>query len=200
MPRELGLAAVNCALAALYTFFVCAHVSQFAAEPRLSLLLLVLTESVLVAIFLIRTPPKRTWHSWQTWITTAAGTFFPLLLRPAAGSDDLLVGEILQTVGAGLQVAAVLSLNRSMGWLPAHREVKSTGMYRVVRHPLYAAYTVALAGYLINNFSVANIVVLVIGTAFQVMRIYNEERLLSESSEYLAFAGRTRWRLVPYVW
>ena len=38
-----------------------------------------------------------------------------------------------------LQIAAVLSLNRSFGLLPAHRGVKSDGLYRWVRHPLYTA-------------------------------------------------------------
>jgi protein-S-isoprenylcysteine O-methyltransferase Ste14 len=86
-----------------------------------------------------------------------------------------------------------------MGLLPAHRGVKSRGLYAFVRHPLYATYTIALAGYLISNWSIYNAVILVAGTAFQVMRIRNEESLLLDYADYVAFAGRTRWRLLPFV-
>ena len=38
-----------------------------------------------------------------------------------------------------------LSLGRSFGLMPANRGVVSTGMYRLVRHPIYLGYLVTLA-------------------------------------------------------
>jgi protein-S-isoprenylcysteine O-methyltransferase Ste14 len=84
--------------------------------------------------------------------------------------------------------------------LPAHRGVQTAGLYRFVRHPLYASYCVSLAGYLISNVSLYNVAIIAAGSAMQIMRIRNEERLLSAYPDYVAFAGRTRWRLVPFVW
>jgi protein-S-isoprenylcysteine O-methyltransferase Ste14 len=65
---------------------------------------------------------------------------------------------------------------------------------------LYAAYTLAIVGYLINNLSVANLAIIVVGTAFQVMRIMEEEDLLRTYPDYVAFSGKVRWRLVPGIW
>jgi protein-S-isoprenylcysteine O-methyltransferase Ste14 len=196
----LRIALANWSLAVVFAFFAYAHVHQFLDQPRASLVLIVLMESLLVFFILVRREPDKTWHSPNTWLTTVCGTAFPLLLRPADVPADLLLGQTLQLAGAALQVAALVSLNRSMGLLPAHRGVQTSGLYRFVRHPLYAAYFVSLAGYLISNVSLYNLVIIVGGSAMQVMRLLNEERLLSAYPDYVAFAGKTRWRLVPFVW
>jgi hypothetical protein len=36
--------------------------------------------------------------------------------------------------------------------------------------------------------------------AAQIVRIRGEERLLSLDPEYAAYMGRTRWRLLPFVY
>lgn len=190
----------NWSLAVVFAFFAYAHVRQFIDQPRVSVVLIVVMESLLVLFLLVRREPDRTWHSWNTWLTTLCGTAFPLLLRPADVPADLLLGQALQVAGAALQVAALVSLNRSMGLLPAHRGVQTSGLYRFVRHPLYAAYCVSLMGYLISNASAYNVMIIVAGSAMQIARILNEERLLFAYPDYVAFAGRTRWRLVPFVW
>lgn len=200
MSQELRNATVNCALAIVFLLFAVAHAQQFAANPRLSLILMVGMETILVVLFLTRKDADRTLHSWQAWSTTALGTMAPLLLRPTALAEDMLIGQIIQISAFAFQIAALLSLNRSMGLLPAHRGVKTSGAYSLVRHPLYAGYTIALIGYLINNWSVYNAAVIIGGTAFQMLRIHYEESLLRGYPEYVSFINKTRWRLVPYVW
>jgi protein-S-isoprenylcysteine O-methyltransferase Ste14 len=123
-----------------------------------------------------------------------------LLLRPTDATADLLAGEILQVGGFAMAIIALLSLSRSFGLLPAYRGIKSSGLYSVVRHPLYTAYVISFIGYLINNPSVANAAVIAFGTAFLVMRIHCEEALLLEYDDYSHYASRTRWRLIPAVW
>jgi len=200
VSRELRNAAINCLLAVVFAVFAYAHLQNFVLAPRLSLVLLVGMESVLVVLFLIRREPDQTSHSWQAWLTTSVGTLSPLLLRPTAVTDDLLLGQILQTVGVIVQIAALLSLNRSMGLLPAHRGVKTSGAYRIVRHPLYAGYAIVLLGYLASNWSVYNAAVIIGGMVFQILRIHYEELLLGGYPEYARFTDRTQWRLLPFVW
>ena len=55
-------------------------------------------------------------------------------------------------------------------------------------------------GYWINNQSFANAVIVVIGSAFLVMRILYEEALLFKYADYAQYAKRIRWRLIPSVW
>jgi protein-S-isoprenylcysteine O-methyltransferase Ste14 len=98
------------------------------------------------------------------------------------------------------QSGGVLSLNRSSGLLPAHRGVKSDGLYRWIRHPLYSTYLLAHVGYLASNLGWANFLVVVTGAAFQVVRILQEERLLLQYPDCARYSRTTRWRLVPAVW
>jgi protein-S-isoprenylcysteine O-methyltransferase Ste14 len=102
--------------------------------------------------------------------------------------------------GAALQIGAALSMGRSFGVIPANRGVRTQGLYRAVRHPFYAAYLVSQVGYALNNPSAWNVGVVVLGTAFQVVRIRYEEQLLLGSGEYREYRSAVRWRLVPGVW
>lgn len=188
------------ALASLYLSFAIGNANSFVENPRLSVFLIVVTETIVAVILLTRRDPDETRNTWQTWVTTTGGTMAPFLLRPIDATQDLLAGEIVQVFGFGLQIAAVIALNRSFGLLPAHRSVKSGGVYGLVRHPLYTAYVVTFIGYWISNQSLANGLVMVFGITFLVMRIHHEEALLLRYPDYSRYANRTRWRLIPSVW
>ncbi len=99
----------------------------------------------------------------------------------------------------GLQVYAMLSLNRSIGFVAANRGIKTGGMYRFVRHPLYCAYIIAFFGFLMNHPSAHNICVYSIMVLLLFMRAIAEERLLTKNDEYRAYSKKVRWRLIPYV-
>ncbi len=198
--RGIGLAFTNMLLATLFILFAIANAKSFLENPRLSVFLIVVTETIVAIFLIIRRDPDETRHTWQTWISTTCGTLAPFLLRPIEVTEDLLPGEILQLVGFILQIAALLSLNRSIGLLPAYRGVKSGGLYSWVRHPLYTAYVITYLGYWINNQSLNNAAVVLVGTAFLVMRIYYEEALLLKYADYTRYANRIRWRLIPSIW
>lgn len=199
-PGGVGRAATNILMALLFLTFAYANLTSLHRQLRLSVLLLLIAETLAAVLFLIRRDPDRTRHTWRGWITTVGGTWMPLLLRPADASADLLVGQLVQASGFALQILAMLSLNRSFGLLPAHRGVRSSGAYRFVRHPLYAAYVVVFFGFLMNNPSPSNVAIVIAGTVFLVLRIREEENLLLEYPEYAAFAQRVRWRLIPAIW
>ncbi len=198
--RGIGVACINVLLATCFFSFAYANLHSFIEHPRLSVALIVVTEAILAIFILIRRDADETRHSWQAWLTTTAGTLTPMLLRPTAVTDDLLIGQVIQIAGFMVQIGALFSLNRSMGLLPAHRAVKSDGLYRLVRHPLYAAYTITFLGYLINNLSLYNAAVIIVCTAFQVRRIRCEEDLLFKYPNYVSYADKIRWRLIPSIW
>jgi protein-S-isoprenylcysteine O-methyltransferase Ste14 len=190
----------NATLALLYLFFVYAHIHAYSANPRLSILLVCIFESMIVGLALFRREPQAMMVHWKAVVTTVCATFSTLLLRPDATAVDHFAGQMLQIVGVGMQVASALSLWRSFGLLPANRGIQTSGMYRLVRHPLYLSYLVSLSGYLVNNPTLANFAVVFIGTSFQVMRIRYEEQLLLASPVYASYARTVPWRLVPRVW
>lgn len=198
--RGIRLAFTNMLLGTLFLFFAIANAKSFLENPRLSVFLIVVTETIVAVFLIIRRDPDETGHTWQAWITTTCGTLAPFLLRPIEATEDLLLGEILQITAFILQIAALLYLNRSFGLLPAHRGVKSGGLYGWVRHPLYTAYVIMFLGYWINNQSLNNAAVIVAGAAFLVMRIHYEEALLFKYADYTRYAKRIRWRLIPSIW
>lgn len=198
--RGVGIAFTNLFLAVVFGAFAFANTVSFIEEPRLSVLLIVLVEAIVVVFLLIRRDPQETRHSWQTWSTTTIGTFAPMLLRPTDATADLLIGEILQVGGFVLQIVALLYLSRSFGLLPAYRGVQSSGLYSFVRHPLYSAYVISFTGYLINNPSLANAGAIILGIVFLILRIRYEEALLMTYDDYSRYADQTRWRLIPAVW
>lgn len=185
--------------ATCYLLFAYAHVRSFLATPRASMLLVVVTETLFAVFFLLRKDADRTSGRPADWLAAFLGTLLPLLLRPSAALHDLPLAQVIQVIGTTGSVAGILSLNRSVSVVPSHREVRTTGAYRLVRHPLYASYLVGNVGYVLSNQSARNLVVLVAATLFQLVRIQAEERLLQEFADYRAYRQRTRWRLIPFV-
>ncbi len=194
--RELAGTAL---LAALFISFAWAHYVAFTVVHRPSLVFAVATETLLAGFIFVRRPANEVSFSPAAWFTSLGGTFAPLLLRPVDGASDQLLGTAVQLAGALVSAAGIVSLNRCIGLLPAHRGIRRGGLYRLVRHPLYSAYTITGVGYLMNHPSVRNAALVVAGVGFQVARLVNEERLLSSDPEYLAYKAETRWRLLPFV-
>jgi protein-S-isoprenylcysteine O-methyltransferase Ste14 len=79
--------------------------------------------------------------------------------------------------------------------------VISVGPYGIVRHPMYLGgviSTVFLPLALGSYWAVPAFALLVPVIA---LRILNEEKILrQELPGYLEYCGRTRWRLLPFVW
>ncbi len=200
-PTRAGLtrAGIDVSIAAFYLVFARIHVQAFRECPRPSLALVVGTELLFAVFFLLRTEAGGASRARWDWATAVAGSVLPLLLRPAASEEDVLAGQVLQALGYAGAMLGIASLARSVGVVPATRALKSTGAYRVVRHPLYASYTVASLGYLVSNRTGWNAAVVAVALAAQVARVFNEERWLARTAAYRAYMARTRWRLVPFV-
>jgi len=109
-------------------------------------------------------------------------------------------GTVLQLVGVAIVVTCILTLGRSFGFAAADRGVVTRGPYAIVRHPMYASYLFLESGYLLQSLSVRNAVVLALGTLCNAGRALAEERLLTRNSDYLAYRGRVRRRIIPGVW
>jgi protein-S-isoprenylcysteine O-methyltransferase Ste14 len=92
------------------------------------------------------------------------------------------------------------ALGRSLGLVPAHRGLVTSGAYRFLRHPLYVSYLLAGLGYLVQSPRLWNVAVLIVVWTCQVARIVSEEKLLGTDAAYRAYAAQTRWRLIPRVW
>lgn len=119
---------------------------------------------------------------------------------PAAVS---LVGDVL--VGGGLLIAMITTIQN--GYAAANinvesdQQVVSTGLYGVVRHPMYFGNVVLMIGVPLALGSYWGLLFVVPGLAVLAARILDEEKALAaELKGYTEYLQRVRYRLVPYVW
>jgi protein-S-isoprenylcysteine O-methyltransferase Ste14 len=154
------------------------------------------------ALFCVRRPPTLVSRNAVVWIAAYVGTFGASLLRPGGPHSSALdaAGLLLQGLGLVVGVLSLAALGRSLGLVPAHRGLVTSGAYRLLRHPLYASYLLAGLGYLVQSPRLWNVAVLGAVWACQIARIISEERLLGNDAAYRAYALRTRSRLIPGVW
>jgi protein-S-isoprenylcysteine O-methyltransferase Ste14 len=110
------------------------------------------------------------------------------------------VGLALVTFAAGLSLVTLLTLGRLFGVRPAVRGLATSGPYRFVRHPMYLSYILADIGYNLEEWNFITLLLVLVGWAALVYRIYAEERVLSQHSGWQSYAASVRSRLFPGLW
>jgi protein-S-isoprenylcysteine O-methyltransferase Ste14 len=195
-PFQLGS---NFLLAFLFCLAVIHLSRQYAITGQLSTIFNIIFYSLSVVCALARKPATKVDLGYFSWLFTFAGIALPMLLQ-ANGTNETLIGYFVQISGIAVSIIGLVSLNRSFGLVAAHRGIVSSGLYRFVRHPLYFSYEVSIVGFSINNFSFYNIALCLVHLCCQLQRIKYEEGLLSEDGDYKAYATKTRWRLIPFVY
>lgn len=158
---------------------------------------LVVVNTLFVTLFLCRRPAKVESVSVGLWMLGIAGTVLPLLMRPSDGSILAQTGDILQMVGFALLATALLSLRRSFGIVAANRGVRSGGLYRLVRHPVYFSELTLLLGFVLASPTRTNILIWICECLLQYARACAEEQLLCSDPTYRAYRTQVRYRLVP---
>lgn len=189
-------------LALLYGLFVRISISS-AIGGDVGALILAVQELSIVVLVLARRRAHATVAGYSPPAVLAwCGTILPLVLRPSAAPPVLLgvFGSMIQLIGGLLVLTATLRLGRSFGIVAANRGIQTGGLYRVVRHPIYAAYVLAFGGFVLAHPTIMNGVVLVGWLSVQVLRIRAEERLLMQDMHYTVYAAQVRYRLLPGWW
>ena len=113
-------------------------------------------------------------------------------------------------VGAGLFLTAYIlyaEVLRENRWLSRTIEVQegqtvvSTGLYSIVRHPMYFATVILFLSMPLVLGSIPAFLVFLCYPAIIARRIRNEEQVLSRDLPgYREYCGRVRWRLIPFIW
>ena len=173
--------------------------ADFEATHRPTSLMTVVFVLCIMLFLVIRSFPKEVSSSPFEWVVAFLGTIMAGSFVPA-GEHRVLIGELVQGLGLLITMVGLFSLNRSFAIVPANRGIKTHGLYRFVRHPLYMGYLISDVGLIINQFLVWNLIVAGFAATFFVLRIRFEEELLTRDPAYQHYCQQTRYRLIPGIW
>jgi protein-S-isoprenylcysteine O-methyltransferase Ste14 len=198
---EIADVGARVAVVALFSLMAIRIGSDFLATGRLTGLLLLASETLVVVLTVLRRTTSIVDRSSKARVLTALSMLGPVLVRPS--SVEALAPEIatvlLSAAGLTIVIGGKLSLGRSFGLMPANRGVVSSGLYRLVRHPIYMGYLITHLGFVAANPAPWNVAMLVAADLALMWRAVCEERTLQKDDAYRAYQQLVRWRVVPGV-
>ena len=96
---------------------------------------------------------------------------------------------------------------RENAWLSRTIEVQegqkvvSTGLYGIVRHPMYAATLLLFLSMPLVLGSIYAFVIFLVYPGIIAVRIRSEEEFLTkERPGYAGYTQKVRWRMIPFIW
>lgn len=115
----------------------------------------------------------------------------------------VIVGEVLTIGGLGMATLVVAQNNYAAASITVEsgQTVTSTGLYGLVRHPMYTGSLVMMVGMPLALGSYWGLLATVPAAAALVVRIIDEEKMLRHDLQgYDEYTEKVRSRLVPLVW
>jgi protein-S-isoprenylcysteine O-methyltransferase Ste14 len=99
-----------------------------------------------------------------------------------------------------LDLAGIRQTMRAPHGAPAHVPLKTTGVYGLVRHPIYLGWLLVVFG--APTMTGTRLVFAIISTVYLAIAVPWEERGLLDAfgTEYRAYQQRVRWRIVPGIY
>jgi len=114
-----------------------------------------------------------------------------------------LVGDLLVVIGLGVAMLVVIQNSYAAATVrvEADQKLVSTGLYGLVRHPMYTGNVIMMVGIPLALGSYWGLVFLIPGLIVLASRIRDEEKLLEQELDgYSQYTQQVHYRLVPYVW
>jgi len=175
--------------------------ADFLSTGRVTGLLLLVSEMLVVVLTVMRRSAAMVDRSVRARLLTALSMLGPPLLQPAHVAALLPQSLTVAASIAGLAIviAGKVTLGRSFGLMPANRGVVSSGIYRIVRHPIYLGYLVTHVAFLAATPSAWNIAALFAADSALLARAVCEEKTLSRDPRYRTYQQAVRWRVCPGV-
>lgn len=114
-----------------------------------------------------------------------------------------VLGDVLVALGLELTMLVVVQNSYAAAnvTVEAGQKVVSTGLYGLVRHPMYVGVLIMMVGIPLALDSWWGLVILIPGVLGLAFRILDEEKMLRQELDgYSEYTQKVRYRLVPYLW
>lgn len=149
----------------------------------------------------------------QKWVVALSGLLFVAMFVVAGLNFRfgwLLLPEWTTYVAAVIfliSYALYAEVMRENVWLSRtievqeNQQVVSTGLYGVVRHPMYSATLLLFLSMPLVLNSVFSFMLMLLYIPIIALRIRNEEQVLErELNGYAEYKQRVKYKLIPYIW
>jgi len=197
--ERLGDIVSRAVIIVLFSFMAVRFGADFLQTGRLTNLLLLVSEMLVVALTVLRRSAATVDRSVRARLLTTVSLLGPLLVKPVQ-MIPLLPASITvagSVVGLAIVIAGKLTLGRSFGLMPANRGIVSSGVYRLVRHPIYLGYLITHVAFIFANPTAWNTAVLTLGDIALLLRAVCEEQTLARDASYREYQQFVRWRICP---
>jgi protein-S-isoprenylcysteine O-methyltransferase Ste14 len=115
----------------------------------------------------------------------------------------VVVGDVLVAAGLVLAQWVVIQNSYAAATITVEHEqpLVSTGLYGVVRHPLYVGALIMMIGAPLALGSLWALAIPIPGLALLAVRILDEEKMLTQQlAGYADYTQKVPYRLVPHLW
>jgi protein-S-isoprenylcysteine O-methyltransferase Ste14 len=145
----------------------------------------------------------------EGWVVAQVVLILAVLLIPPelfgayrlpAGS--WIVGILLAVVGGGIGLAGIRELGTNLTPFPKPKDdatLIQSGIYSIVRHPIYAGIFSAALGYALLRASIPTLLqALVLGVFFDQKARFEERWLEQQFPDYAGYRRQVRGRILPF--
>ncbi|MFW9937416.1 MAG: methyltransferase family protein [Candidatus Thorarchaeota archaeon] len=140
--------------------------------------------------------------------------FFPTFIIPGfekkyGWSSVPILVEIIGFIGMSLGLVIIFLVMKENTFLSKAVEIQkdrghkviTSGLYRIVRHPMYLGFILFIIFYCLALGSLFSLIPAALGVAGLVIRTILEDRMLHKELEgYKEYAQKTKKKLIPLIW
>jgi protein-S-isoprenylcysteine O-methyltransferase Ste14 len=150
-------------------------------QTQLLFFLLLVLRDFAAGYFFFRRSPALVKSSLHITLLAYISAAMPLFYFSSmeASRTVLFVSDILAIIGFLFVSLATIELGASIGISPAKRKFVSTGIYRWIKHPMYAGYVISEIGMMLVN--PLNLILFFISSSLYFLRARAELKILSTS-------------------
>jgi isoprenylcysteine carboxyl methyltransferase (ICMT) family protein YpbQ len=156
---------------------------------------------ILISTMVFRKAPERVTPNPWFWALAFVATYWGFLtwrfqddgraLAPAAVANTIAV------LGTAIELWGRASLGRSIGFVPAQRDIVIHGAYRFVRHPIYSGVFIGVVADSLTYWSFRNVLLNSVFVSLFMIKSLVEESFLKEDAAYAAYLKKVRWHWFP---
>lgn len=175
------------------------------AENRLDFIegLFILHNIIMCSCFILRTPAKAIRTTLSHQLVSICAFYSGMLFVGQVATENAILLRIswwLMLLGMLISIVSLLHLGKSFGVLIAIRELKSTGIYSIVRHPMYLSDIIIRLAYMASHPSLFVFILVAISSACYVLRSRLEERFwLDSEPKYAEYMEKVKYRFIPKI-